>query len=70
MLIYLLTVCTSAPLITVGTGTSSPVGPFNTGQTVTYTCGGNQNLVGSTTLTCMADGTFSGPAPMCVEGKT
>ena len=35
------------------------------GDTATYTCDDGYELIGSTTVTCMDDGTWSDEPPMC-----
>ena len=40
-------------------------GPFNSGSTVTYTCNFGYALAGLQSITCQANGQWSGPAPSC-----
>ena len=55
--------CVSYGRITCGTTANS--GGVTIGATVTYTPNSNAQLVGASKITCMPNGSWSAPTPMC-----
>ena len=55
--------CDAPPAADSNGAVDAPVTTF--GAVATYTCDDDFDLVGSTTLTCQADGTWDGTAPTC-----
>ncbi|XP_066292622.1 uncharacterized protein [Branchiostoma lanceolatum] len=54
--------------VSVSGSAGGSVGGSNTyGDTVTFTCDTGYNLVGAATVTCRADGSWSGRAPTCTD---
>ena len=64
--VYVL-VCASSPVVNFATPSFS--GPFNTGESVTYTCDSGYRLSGSAILICQENGFFSPAAPTCNKRK-
>ena len=57
--------CSNPPTIAFGTPQPN-FGPFTCGvTTVRYTCNQGYELIGSSTITCLSTGQYSGPPPRC-----
>lgn len=53
------------PYQRISCGTTSNSGGVRIGATVTYKPSANAELVGASKITCMPNGNWSAPAPMC-----
>ena len=56
--------CSNPPTIAFGTPQPN-TGPITCGTTVIYTCNQGYEIFGTSAITCLNNGQYSGPPPRC-----